>query len=268
MRSDLKAMLSAQGLATEMNNLIAAYSGELHVFAHSMGNVVVSEALRQGGQAKTYVACQAASVARAYDANGPERLDSQRLTSALTGKIGIEGFSVGDIAAAISELDEHPDVFAEYPLGGGVYYSGIRPSAITIVNHHNRVDDALAWWLAGQARKPNSDYYYDYDESRWYLDDSTFTNPVDTALFFPADTFEIFARAAEPDSVPLGASVPDGQNIGGVFDLTGEISGGRNLREEYDFQDGPEDHSAQFRSTIQRRWDYWAGLIADFGITP
>lgn len=74
MRSDEKAMLSGQGLAEIMNGLMGQYNDDLKIFAHNMGNVVVSEALRQGGEANIYVACQAASVARAYDANGPERV--------------------------------------------------------------------------------------------------------------------------------------------------------------------------------------------------
>jgi hypothetical protein len=255
MRSDHKASLSGQGLAETMNNLMAAYGGQLSIFAHSMGNIVVSEGLRQGGQARTFVACQAASVARAYDATGPEYLTSNRIYDALSGK----SYGVGNLAAWMASLDQHPDVFANYPPTGDVYYKGIRPNAIQIINHHNRLDDALAWWLAGQAKKPNGAYYYDSANDDWY--NATWPDPA-SILLFQEDTYEIFARAAEPDSVPLGASVVSG------FATGGEISGNRNLQTLHGFQDGDEDHSAQFRSTIQRRWDYWNGLLVDFGINP
>ena len=256
MRSDQKAMLSGQGLSVTMNSLMFQYNDALKVFAHSMGNVVVSEALKQGGEANTYVACQSASVARAYDSTGPERLTSQRINDALSGKVGF-------IADFLDAVDDHPDVFANYPPTSQVYYDGILGNLASeqIINHHNRQDDALAWWLAGQAKKPNGDYYYESREDRWYLDDAIWPVP-DTALFFPADTYEIFARAAEPDSVPLGASVTIGHST------AGEITGNVNLNALYDFQDGDEDHSAQFRSTVQRRWDYWERLYNDFYPAP
>ena len=81
-------------------------------------------------------------------------------------------------------------------------------------------------------------------------------------MMYAADTYEILARAAEPDSVPLGASVVNG------FETAGEITGNVNLNALYDFQDGEEDHSAQFRSTVQRRWGYWERLYNDFYPAP
>jgi hypothetical protein len=252
MRSDEKAMHSAQGLAAKMNDLMAQYNGQLKVFAHSMGNVVVSEALLKGGNTNTYVACQSASVARAYDAVGPEGLTKPRAEQALAGKTG------STAALLLFSLDGHPDVFANYPPTGDVYYKGIKTNAPIIINHHNRIDDALAWWLAGQATKPNDDYYYEPTESRWYRDDAISPYP-DTVLVFPADAYEILSRAAEPDSVPLGASVTTGHST------AGEITGNLDLNSAtFDFQGEEEDHSAQFRSTIQRRGVYWEQLMRDF----
>ena len=260
MRSDQKAMQSGQGLAGVMNTLMGDYNGQLKIFAHSMGNVVVSEALRQGGQANTYVACQSASVARAYDSMGPERLTSQRINNALSGK----SYGAGDLAAWMAAVDSHPDVFANYPPTSEVYFKDISSNVFSgIINHHNRDDDALAWWLAGQAKKPNSNYAYNVDGVDW----NRLMPPVNGAppywqeMTFANDTFEILTRAAEPDSVPLGASVTTGHST------AGEITGNVNLNTLYDFQDGEEDHSAQFRSTIQRRSDYWKQLYDDFFLT-
>jgi hypothetical protein len=271
MRSDEKAMKSGQGLASLMNSLNSTYSGNLKVFAHSMGNVAVSEALRQGGTANTYIACQAASVARAYDANGPEHLTPERINEALLGK----SYGIGNLAAWLASIEtDQPDVFANYPLTGQPYYKGIKSNAPIIINHHNRLDDALAWWLAGQAEKPNENYRYrtqivgdpSSPPAAWEKGSRGIHNAFifERELTFPADTHEIFARAAEPDSVPLGASVTDGYSTGG------EITDNLNLNDSssYDFQDGDEDHSAQFRSTIQRRSVYWKQLLEDFGIIP
>ena len=266
MRSDHKAMQSGQGLAGTMNSLMGQYNDELRVFAHSMGNVVVSEALRQGGQVNTFVACQSASVARAYDATGPEHLTSQRINDALSGK----SYGIGNLAAWLASIDNHPDVFANYPPTGEVYYKDILNNVIggRIINHHNRQDDALAWWLAGQAKKPNSGYRYREPDANdpigaWEKGYTGIHNAfiVEEELDFTTleETHEIFARAAEPDSVPLGASVTTGHTT------AGEITGNVNLNSAtFTFEDGDEDHSAQFRSTIQRRWEYWDQLFFDF----
>jgi len=254
MRSDAKAMASGAGLASKLQDLNNEYGANVFVFAHSMGNVVVSEALRNGASVNVFIASQAASVACAYDADGPEVLSADLIELQLDGR-GL----AGGIFENFHGLDFHPRVFASYPQTSEPYYQGVGINA-TIVNYHNRQDDALAWWLIGQSRKPNEDYYYEDENDFWYRDDGGLYG-TDTLLVFPFDRFEIFARAAEAGSTPLGASVVEG------FSTGIEINRNYDLNEGVDFQDGAEDHSAQFRSTIMRRSNYWERLLFDFGLT-
>ena len=72
--SEYQAWQSANGLLAKLNDLNSTYPGHVYVLAHSMGNVVTSEALRlaQNGQVvNTYVASQAAITAHTYDTNVP-----------------------------------------------------------------------------------------------------------------------------------------------------------------------------------------------------
>lgn len=267
MRSDAKAMASGVGLASKLQDLNNDCGANVFVFAHSMGNLVASEALRNGPTVNVFIASQAASVACAYDATGPEILTADLIEQQLDGR-GIAG-SAGE---NFHKLDFHPRVFASYPPTGEPYYKGAGNNA-TIVNYHNRQDDALAWWLIVQSRKPNAEYRLNgtiWEKGHMepvlvgssvqlvFVADRTLSFTGDTSS---DDTFEIFARAAEAGSTPLGASVAEG------FSTGIEINRNFDLNEEVDFQDGPEDHSAQFRSTIIRQSNYWERLLFDFGLT-
>jgi len=68
--SEYQAWQSGQGLLNKLNNLNAEYSGQVYLLAHSMGNIVASEALRLANDTQvvnTYVASQAAVSAHTYD---------------------------------------------------------------------------------------------------------------------------------------------------------------------------------------------------------
>jgi esterase/lipase superfamily enzyme len=73
-RSELRAWMSAPGLLEVLlDPKLQHYAGRIRVVAHSLGNVVVSEALRLGAETgrsqlvHTYIATQAAVAASAYD---------------------------------------------------------------------------------------------------------------------------------------------------------------------------------------------------------
>jgi hypothetical protein len=74
--SEQRAWASSSALLGLLQHLNGdVYGGKVHVMAHSLGNVVMGEALRQApaGQVvvHTYVASQAAMSAHCYDANAP-----------------------------------------------------------------------------------------------------------------------------------------------------------------------------------------------------
>jgi hypothetical protein len=68
--SEAAAWTSAQAMAGLLTSLNSQYNNSVYMFAHSLGNVVAGEALKiigTGNVVNTYVACQAAIAAHAYD---------------------------------------------------------------------------------------------------------------------------------------------------------------------------------------------------------
>lgn len=45
-----------------------------------------------------------------------------------------------------------------------------------------------------------------------------------------------------------------------------EVAEGVDLLKEFQFESAHKGHSAQFRSTIQKRWAYWEKALADLEI--
>lgn len=121
-RSERKAWRSALGLRGVLAQL-SQRAPRLTVMAHSMGNIVTSEALLLEAQenapnprrlVRLYVPSQAASVAGAYDA-----------------------------AAPIAKREKIPDVYAIYPITGRPYFDGFGVASGTEVNFFNRHDYAF-----------------------------------------------------------------------------------------------------------------------------
>jgi hypothetical protein len=241
-RSERKARLSGEGLESLLNTLNGQYSSRLHMFAHSMGNVVASEGLRLHGSGElvsTFIACQSASTAHSYDGVNPEVIETDSST-------------------------QTPEVYRDYPVGNQPYYGQIGSAAGTIINFHNRQDDALSGWSIGQDLKPDYGWYYDDGDSWWYRDDSTFPVP-DTALFFPGDRYEIFAHIAEARSRALGAAVHGQFTVAGSVDDSFDLNTGFSSA-EFNYSDTAEDHSAQFRSTNMRRSEFYRTLLDYMGL--
>lgn len=235
-RSERKAYWSGWGLHGALEQLNQQYPGKVDVFAHSMGNIVVSEALRIEATSQSperivdvYVASQAASVAHAYDANRP--------------------------ATETDESTQTPEVYASYPPTGQPYYGTIDLAANKLVNFYNPQDYALGvGWMANQDTKP--DGAWDYDSDGWFRDGLL----VNTYLFFPNDRYEIFAHIAEARSLALGAQ----SGVEGPFTTAEEV----NLDSVHGFGGGSTtSHSAQFLSTLGVRGAYWGQLLYTFGAT-
>lgn len=247
-RSERKAWLSARGLRHLLLDLSKAQPDRVRVFAHSMGNVVVSETLKLHGSRSTapvvhtYVASQAASVAHAYDAAGPETVETDAST-------------------------DTPESYARYPLNQLPYYAGmtnaVRINGVTlepnIVNFHNRADFALNSWLINQDTKPDAYWTYSKKVSRWERRNLGPNAP----LFFPQDRYEIYAHIAEARSRALGAAERDG------FVVRGQIGDQVNLfLGPFNYAGNDYEHSAEFRSTNMRRFSYWNQMLTTFGLIP
>ena len=202
--SEHRAWASSLGLLSLINRFNAGpFAGRVRVIAHSMGNIVVSEALRrsQSGQiVHTYIASQAAISAHCYDATTtlmPFRLNLGPTT---------------------------PDVYAYYWQNGATsqphqWQGEGRPSymhtdyllgkAGRYFNYYNDKDAALNWplWQLDQQTKP--DAYYGYRSSGFAPSIGFYRDPGygATWLTFPVDRYELFAWAAESHSYAFRGAV-------------------------------------------------------------
>ncbi len=247
-RSERKAWISAFALRRLLLDLNRTYPNRVRVMAHSMGNVVVSEALKLQSSrsvtpvAHSYVASQAATVAHAYDAQGPQTLETDDST-------------------------DTPEVYAHYPANQLPYFFGmtnaVRLDGLTlrrrIFNFHNRDDYALEFWLINQDLKPDAYWAYSKKAGRW---ERRNLGP-NTPLFFPQDRYEIDAHIAEARSRALGAAERDG------FVVRGQIADQVNLfSAPFNYAGNDYEHSAEFRSTNMRRFTYWNQLLTTFQLLP
>jgi hypothetical protein len=280
-RGEFTAWRSATPLRQLLQTLNTAYSGELYVLSHSMGGVVMSEALRlqsdaNGGQiVKVYVASQAALSAHVYDG------------------------TLSDAAGSINALQwtyNHPKVpngtqnygpqtpnvyknWTAFVLGG----SAVSSSAVTrLVNFYNENDYALSApvWQFNQITKPDFADFPDWLWEYYYVGDFTgvpasdgfrkvgkYTNPSGEVVLnlgsrTPVqDRYEIMSFAAESRVKAFGATPNISQGITEAVDLQSSAiwpadPGGHSAHKW---------HSGEFRSTIQRQQNYWKTLLSDHG---
>lgn len=248
--SEHRAWASAPGLLGLLGQLNGGkFHGKVRMMAHSMGNVVAGEALRQAGGnvAHTYVASQAALSAHCYDAAAPlmPYYGQPKTTPNVYGyhwQPGVTSF---------------PDQWQAENRPCYMHANYMQGKATQYVSYYNDEDWALRWprWQATQQSKPNIHYDYLYTTtSRGFIYRPW--NPFNNRnLTFPADRHEIFSWAAESHSWALGA-----QWVGGV------VGKNLNLKTEFSYNDAHKFHSGQFRGTNMERGKYWSQLLKDFGL--
>lgn len=265
--SEEKAYHSAAGLKQLLTSLKSKYGYEkINLFAHSMGNIVVSEAMllhskiSGGGRLlNKYVACQTAMAAHAYD------------TSATTRSVSVYNRYTWDT----------PENYAINPYTCEPYFKNIT-NVGAVTNFYNELDNALAGWIKGQDLKPNdgapipglslspnegyhcnynvllSDYNLNLASGQYYhlLSGGTSIR----FMLFPTDTYEIYAHSSEARSIALGSGRI--KNIGN-FCLNTGFSTVRN-----NFTNSQDDHNAQFLATNMLRHEYWERLLSEYALTP
>jgi hypothetical protein len=253
---EIIAWRSASALAGLLDQLNTAYPGKVYLMAHSHGNVVAGEALRLLGRQKkkinTYVACEAAVSAGAYDVT----------------------------MAAVSPLHFPPTTGPTTP---DIYPTWLRPNSAGVtseVNFFNRNDLILTLWELDQEFKPDnaiigSDFGYGYG------DPVQSTNPLERFWKVRAlsgtiqlhignaanlrDRYEIMSFAAEAESRALGRVFV---SVAGfeVHDMPGEQMWGTDPLAPHDFSDR-KWHSGQFNFTNMQVRKYWAALLYAFGLS-
>ena len=235
--SEQVAWESGRPLGTFLAGLNSNYPNNVYVMAHSMGNVVVGEALRLAGAnliVNTYVASQAAVSARSYDNTVP---------------------------ADISIFLVTPDSEGHYYTNGAPpYFSGIS-GAGNFVDFYNPQDWALGKWVSDQANKPDPNYFWTMPSSGipsgYYYGPSFSTI---RSLRFTNDTYEIFSCCVQSYSLALGAET----HIAAPFSAS--VVPVNLSASPFNFPDTHPGHSEQFRFDNMTTKAYWSQLLQSFKI--
>jgi hypothetical protein len=257
-RSEQRAWQAGKALGSlleDWSRAPNAYRYRVRLLAHSMGNIVASEALRNVSMVpsqlpliQSYIASQAASVAHAYDAVNP--------------------------AWVIPSLKRTPEVYAAFPINGTThpYFTGMKNAVQNnkIINFNNLVDYALNTTLAwpnNQFLKPDSGWYCLFPpKSAVYTYWRNDTNILSNRLYVGANnldqTHEIYAHIAQAESKALGCAEDNNHHI------QGEIGGAVNLNNPpFNYQDNTYEHSAEFNSINMNRRSYWWQVLSTFSLT-
>jgi hypothetical protein len=235
--SEIRAWRSGQALNNRIASLNASYPGQVRVIAHSMGNVVMGEALRlfSTSVVHTYIAAQAAIPAHCYDNT-------------------IAGYWTGFST---------PNIYAQYSSGlppDAPYLAANSSHAGAMVQYFNVQDYALGWWENNNQMKPDLNYGYtdgDNDDDSYlpYLGDRFYYDsplPFDErTLTIPGDRFEIFARVAESRSRALGRE----SSVNG-------FGTARNLQ-NWGYNAAHYSHSREFRSNVADEDLFWTAVRSD-----
>lgn len=253
----------------------------VHLLAHSLGNVVACEALRQWREegnsmtlVDTYIASQAAISAGVYNADSPRMPDYDK--SPLTG---------------LARSPMPPDIYGRYwessddQLRPSLWASEnasygnkpfMQPAAGIWANFFNRNDYALSgFYETGNRLKPaklasfitgSLTNQYDYSDAEGFSKEfgtivpgipPTWLRLSSESLRFPEDRYEIFSYGAPSWSLALG-TIP----TGGVFTSFTNLA-----TPPYSFGSEHRWHSGQFRSFNAARYQYWVALL-DAALIP
>ena len=250
-KSEYNAWQSGLGLLVQLQSLNSQFPNDVYLLAHSMGNIVASEALRLSNTqvVNTYVASQAAVTAHTYDGSLPNSLFT-------------------------STTPTTPNIY-------GNWFAGVNGhGALRAINFYNVNDYALsiAHWGYDQQLKPDASvlengslWFYGYNGSA--SDPPPWNNfyrvsyPSIGRIYVALDIvnlrinlYEAMAYAAQAYTTALGAT-PGVNNIAQNVDLGTIWPPDTNPN----FQNDPFGehfyHSAEFRGDTILEWNYWNTLL-------
>jgi hypothetical protein len=264
--SDLNAYRSALAL----RNILEDYRGEfpnlqpVHVMAHSMGNIVVGEAMRHWAAdpdttdplVTNYVAMEAAVSAGAYGSNDTDSV--------------IVGRPIPDLYRFWSH---GRDAFADPSLGLLYYFFGVNFSWENAINFYNAEDVALEAWDANNIGKeafiqaPIWPYDYEFTPGDGEnVNNDTFTRvpdvgaPVNLTLVDEfgrpgRDAYEILAFFSQSASLALGTKEVTYFDVNVNIEDFGML-GGSDIR---------ANHSYQFNHDSAETWDFYERIKMETG---
>jgi hypothetical protein len=282
-RGEWIAWRCAPSLRAQMAQLNQTYPEQVYVLAHSMGNVVIGEALRlqsQGGGGQivnTYVASQAAIPAHCYD-----------------GTIGQDQ----PLWSNLQWTYNHPSIptgtWNYGPVTPNIYRNWFgfnHTSVMRQVNFYNANDYALApdVWEFNQITKPDWrdlpdqpwNYFYSGDPEQPPIRTGFYKSNGDLEVSPTVlevgdrsnvkNRYEIIAFAAEARSKALGATsgVLDNSLNLIASNIWPDDDSPQALRRYGDYS-SHKWHSAEFRSIQMRQRKYWKALLDErgFNIIP
>jgi predicted esterase len=213
----------------------------INILGHSQGNIVASEAIRQGGAFDNYILTQAAVPAHCYDTSVPF----------------LQKF-----------LDAENDLPTPFYVTNGGYHGYFTNLTGNLINFYNTNDYALAkgtyfgfqanWEQDQISQKPEN---FDYLLAQTYYYHPTNGNSV---AYYPfsqytvTDMQEAKAMVARSRTRAIGAQ----SGVGGVINTGGSV----DLVGAFGFGQTREEHSAQFQRNIQTVWGYYDDVLISFRI--
>jgi Alpha/beta hydrolase of unknown function (DUF900). len=244
--SEFIAWRSSDALVNVFSHLNSG--GQLRVLAHSMGNVVMTEALRKcpQGSVHTYIADKAAVSAQYYDGTVASRESAKyKMSNPSTPDI------MGHFASGLPDAPSYAGNFVIW-------------SAANRFNYHNYDDFALKKWETNNEFKP--DYWGGYTFGYWGETDSYSEGPDRfyretwfqsqayhfLSLAYEVERHMIFSYCAESRSKALG------QAKLGVDGFTGF-----DLNDVLEHDDSHYSHSREFRSNVADEWRFWERVFGD-----
>ncbi len=255
------------GLLTSLNR---KHPGRVHLVAHSMGNVVASEALHKAPTAvvKNYAASQASVPADAFVLSPSAVWEWPTILQKTTKIIGFRDIPHLPITSTVRTPNLFayfcPDITSEefqkepFPEIGSPYMNPFN-GATNCINLYNRRDWALGLWIADQAMKPNRmDFLYPYGygwaDEKWAFWRHTPNPKASECISSNARIQEILSFIIQAQSYPVGRQA----------EMKGPFTGKEVCCDT--FGDMHPGHSAQFLFSIAEVWQYWRRLLGESGI--
>jgi hypothetical protein len=215
----------------------------INILAHSQGNVVASEAVKQGGAFDNYILTQGAIPAQCYDTGTPFQ---QKF------------------------LDKEASLPTPLYATNGGYHGYFTNLTGNLINFYNTNDYALAVgtfaghqanWEENQiSQKPES---FVFAQQYGYAPSTGISSSYYGGVIPPVpvtDPYEIMSMVARSRTHAVGAQ----GGMGGAIKSTAS----NNLFAKYTFGNTRDEHSAQFSRNIQRAWSYYDDVLLSFGINP
>jgi Alpha/beta hydrolase of unknown function (DUF900) len=217
---------------------LAGYS--LDILAHSQGNVITGEAIRQGAPFDNYILTQGSTPAHCYDTNAPflpamVAADTASPTPFSTTNGGYHGYFANLSGGRLIDFFNTND----FALVSGIYFG------------HQ------ANWEADQETQKPESFSYRLGQTYNYYSFLGLSRAAYTfSSYIVTDSHEIMSMVARSRSKAVGALGGLGGPIGSSFDLKASFA----------FDRTRDEHSAQITRPIQTVWEYYDEVLLSFRI--